>query len=529
LIEEFHGLNGIMQIGIRRVLTAAIIVAFSVPMSAYSGNPNILSPAPMVQVPPNYAGWTRSSHPIRPIGDPGQGANLLAENMVYDPASGLYWLSFSNYRDITIGLASSTDPGNPESWHWNGQNPVVHNAMAPHLVQSGGTWYLFYGDHSTDPPYSIRVSTATNVQGPYSSPGKVVLSPSDDWESYRVDEPFVFQRNDGKWILIYMGDSGDDTEQIGFATADNVAGPYTKSPGNPVLRFDSHDYDNGTIADPWVYSFTNTTASPPTTTYYIGYSASDRSSSPWQTAYATTTDWNTFTKQGIMLPLNTSGWDSSNSFRGAVSVVGNNYVLIYTGQHYELGVATEPAFVPRTSLAQFRGGLPGIYERIHHTAYRYILMSVLGILSDVVLVCGLIAGRRLDGWTALLLGIGVASSMSGLLFSFRFQRSEIIELTCLTMLALSVLVRYERHSMSGWPRVCLIAGEITLYLNMVLLVVQCFRYIPILRAMAPRRADTPFLATEIIVLGIFCAFLVRRDASCLSLFGQETMESDRGD
>ena len=96
-------------------------------------------------------------------------------------------------------------------------------------------------------------------------------------------------------------------------------------------------FDAGTIADPWVYNYHDT--------YYIGYTVSPTSNSPWQTAYATTTDWITFTKHGITLPLAASGWDSSNAFRGAVTRIGDLYVFSYTGDGYQMGVATQPVFV----------------------------------------------------------------------------------------------------------------------------------------------------------------------------------------
>ena len=120
------------------------------------------------------------------------------------------------------------------------------------------------------------------------------------WENWRVDEPYVFQRDDGKWIMMYMGDStgniGAPTERVGYAYADNILGPYTKYAGNPVLDFGPPgSFDAGTIADPWVFEFQGT--------YYIGYTVSPTPYSPWQTAYATTTDWQTFTKHGILLPF----------------------------------------------------------------------------------------------------------------------------------------------------------------------------------------------------------------------------------
>jgi len=77
------------------------------------------------------------------------------------------------------------------------------------------------------------------------------------------------------------------------------------------------------VADPWVVEFQGT--------YYIGYTVSPSKSSPWQTAYATTTDWQTFTKHRIILPLGPSGtWDAVNTFRGAVTRIGDTYVFPYT-------------------------------------------------------------------------------------------------------------------------------------------------------------------------------------------------------
>jgi len=114
-----------------------------------------------------------------------------------------------------------------------------------------------------------------------------------------VDEPYLFQRLDGKWILVYMGDQGDFEhgqfyyEQVGYAIADDLFGPYTKFAGNPFLAWGPPgSFDAGTIADAWVVEFHGT--------YYIGYTVSSTIYSPWQTAVATTIDWQTFTKLGVI-------------------------------------------------------------------------------------------------------------------------------------------------------------------------------------------------------------------------------------
>ncbi len=162
-----------------------------------------------------------------------------------------------------------------------------------------------------------------------------------------MDEPYVIQRPDGTWVMMYMGETGVTNEQIGYATANDLLGPYTKQCSTPCLPFGPPgSYDAGTVADPWVVEFHGT--------YYIGYTVSPTSSSPWQTAYATTTDWLTFTKMGILLPLGPAGaWDNLDAFRGAVTRIEGEtdaddyYIFPYGGYQsgaYRMGTATQPVY-----------------------------------------------------------------------------------------------------------------------------------------------------------------------------------------
>ena len=140
---------------------------------------------------------------------------------------------------------------------------------------------------------------------------------------------------------MYMGDSGGAVEQVSYAEADDILGPYTKfpgypgDPGGPAIAFGPPgSFDAGTIADAWVVEFNGV--------YYIGYTVSPTTSSPWQTAMATTTDWQTFTKIGVIFPLGPPGaWDAPNSFRGAVTRFGDTYYFAYTGDSYMMGIATQ--------------------------------------------------------------------------------------------------------------------------------------------------------------------------------------------
>jgi predicted GH43/DUF377 family glycosyl hydrolase len=305
----------------------------------YYGNPNPTADIPNpVEVPPTGPFTRAAGNPVVPIG--ATGTSLLAENIVFDEVTNHYWMCLANYSQSCISLCYSDNPTDPNAWVWSGNVITTFSQFysgAPHLLKYNGTWYLFYADRP-----NIKVATASNVAGPYTINPTPVLSPSGPspaWDNFRVDEPYVFFReSDSKWVIVYMGDSGGAHEQIGYAYADNITGPYTTFTGNPCLPFGAAGtFDAGTVADPWVYEFNGV--------YYIGYTVSPTTSSPWQTAIATTADWQTFTKQGIIFPLASSGWDSNNCFRGAVTQVGDTYLFSYTGDSYKMGIATQPVFM----------------------------------------------------------------------------------------------------------------------------------------------------------------------------------------
>ena len=200
---------------------------------------------------------------------------------------------------------------------------------------------------------AIGVAKASSITGPYTEINPLVLMPSVlegsnvAWDWSRVSEPYVFKRDDGKWIMLFMGDKGnyDDPgnpnlyyiEQCSYATADNIDGPYTKwhNGTDPFIAFGSPgSLDAGTIADAHPVKFGNT--------YYIFYAASP-SQFGWSTMYATTTDWETLTKSTSYVYTN----EGNSPFRGAISKFNDTYYFSYLGSSPSSGgpfmIATQPA------------------------------------------------------------------------------------------------------------------------------------------------------------------------------------------
>src|ERR1700674_144101 len=134
----------------------------------------------------------------------------------------------------------------------------------------------------------------------------------------------------------------------------------------------------------------------------------------------------------------------------------------------------------------------------------HVVISLVGILSGLVVLFGLIAGKKLDGWTALFLVTTVATSVTGFMFPFhKLLPSHVVGVISLVVLAIAILARYNRHLAGGWRRTYVISTVIALYLNVFVLVVQLFEKVPALNAMAPTQSEPPFKITQVVVMAIF--------------------------
>lgn len=139
----------------------------------------------------------------------------------------------------------------------------------------------------------------------------------------------------------------------------------------------------------------------------------------------------------------------------------------------------------------------------------HVVISLLGIGSGFVVVCGLLTGRRLQGWTTLFLATTVATSATGFLFPFeRLLPSHKVGIVSLLVLALATLARYAFRMAGAWRWIYAVGAVVALYLNVFVGVVQAFQQVPVLHALAPTQSETPFLLTQLVVLLFFLALAV---------------------
>lgn len=87
-----------------------------------------------------------------------------------------------------------------------------------------------------------------------------------------------------------------------------------------------------------------------------------------------------------------------------------------------------------------------------------------------------------------------------------FQPSYVVGAISLVVLALAIFALYRRHLEGGWRTTYVITSMIALYLNVFVLVVQLFRRVPALKALAPTQTTEPaFMVTQVVVLLVFVA------------------------
>src|SRR5207245_3100595 len=139
-----------------------------------------------------------------------------------------------------------------------------------------------------------------------------------------------------------------------------------------------------------------------------------------------------------------------------------------------------------------------IYTIIH------VLISLVGIFTGLIVLFGMLAGKRLDGWTQRFLITTVATSVTGFFFPFHgFSPAIALGIMSLIVLAVAIFARYPRQLAGAWRWIYVVTAVITLYLNVFVGIVQAFEKIPALKAIAPTQTEPPFKLTQLVVLVLF--------------------------
>jgi hypothetical protein len=137
----------------------------------------------------------------------------------------------------------------------------------------------------------------------------------------------------------------------------------------------------------------------------------------------------------------------------------------------------------------------------------HVIISLVGIVSGLIVMFGLLGSNRMAGWTALFLLTTILTSATGFLFPFtNLLPSHMVGILSLVLLAIACIALYGMKLSGAWRWIYVVTALLSLYFNIFVLVIQSFLKIPALTALAP--GNPPSGPVFAVVQGLVLLFFV---------------------
>jgi hypothetical protein len=141
----------------------------------------------------------------------------------------------------------------------------------------------------------------------------------------------------------------------------------------------------------------------------------------------------------------------------------------------------------------------------------HVIISLIGIVSGVIVMFGLLGSKRMPGLTAVFLVSTILTSATGFLFPFeKLLPSHMIGILSLVLLAIACIALYATKLSGPWRSVYVVTAMTSLYLNVFVLIIQAFLKVPTLHALAPSvpPSEPPFAVVQGVVLVFFVIVVI---------------------
>jgi hypothetical protein len=131
----------------------------------------------------------------------------------------------------------------------------------------------------------------------------------------------------------------------------------------------------------------------------------------------------------------------------------------------------------------------------------YVVVGLLAAAAGTAVLFGLLTGKLLDRWAVHFLRSTLAISVIGLLFPFH----HLLPTHGISMLAVYItgaaVVAWRKFHFEGvWSSIFALSTTIVLYLDLLVVMGQVFKYIPSLNGIAPTLSEPPFIAIQLAVV-----------------------------
>jgi hypothetical protein len=137
----------------------------------------------------------------------------------------------------------------------------------------------------------------------------------------------------------------------------------------------------------------------------------------------------------------------------------------------------------------------------------HVIISLIGIVSGVIVLFGILGSQRQPGMTAIFLLFTILTSATGFLFPFtQLLPSHMIGILSLVLLAIACIALYGMKLSGAWRWIYAVTALLSLYFNVFVLVIQSFLKIPALTALAP--GNPPSGPAFAVVQGLVLLFFI---------------------
>jgi hypothetical protein len=134
----------------------------------------------------------------------------------------------------------------------------------------------------------------------------------------------------------------------------------------------------------------------------------------------------------------------------------------------------------------------------------HTVLSLVAIIAGLLVVKGMIASHGRQLWTLLFLVTAAATTITGFFLPFQgLTPAWILGVISIPPIVLAFLARYRYRRAGAWRGIYVVTSVITLYFNCFVLVVQAFRHVPALHALAPAQTEPPFQVAQLATLVLF--------------------------
>jgi hypothetical protein len=135
----------------------------------------------------------------------------------------------------------------------------------------------------------------------------------------------------------------------------------------------------------------------------------------------------------------------------------------------------------------------------------HVVTGLAGIATGLVVVAGIMVGRRVAWMDAVFILATLASCATGFVFlpTDGVTSAQLVAFFITFLLAIAAYARFVRQLKGSWNQVYALTAVGALFLNMLITTTQTFLHVSALRAIAPTEKSPVYVAVKLTLLFVF--------------------------